>query len=59
MTIPTVPISMGLNEYRKQYSLRKVTGMPKIFYVFLAQYSGHYFSGSDSKPDQNETRCKG
>ena len=34
---------MGLNEYSKQYGLHIVT---EIFYVILAQYSGHYFSGS-------------
>ena len=48
---------MGLNEYSKLYGLRKVTGLPKIFYDILAQYSGHYFSRSDCKPDKNETRC--
>ena len=57
--IQTVPISMGLNEYNKQYGLRKVTGLPEIFYIILAQYSSHYFSGSDCKPDQSETHCEG
>ena len=55
MAIPTVPISMGLGEYSKRYG---VTGLPNFFYVILAQYSGHYLSGSRCKPDQNETRCE-
>ena len=53
-----VPISIGLNEYSKQYGLRKVTGLPETFYIILAQYSGHYFSRSDCKPDQNEACCE-
>ena len=48
--IPTVPISMGLNEYSKQYSLRKVNGLPEISYVILAQYSGHYFLEATVSP---------
>ena len=36
MAIPTVPISMRLNEYSKRYGLRNVTGLAKIFYVILA-----------------------
>ena len=59
MAIPTVPISMRLGEYSKRYGLRNVTGLPNFFYVILAQYSGHYHSGSRCKPDQNETRCEG
>ena len=59
MTIPTVPISMKFNKNSKRYGLRNVTGLPKIFYVISAQYCGHYFSVSDCKPDQNETRCEG
>ena len=59
MAIPTVPISVRLGEYTKRYSLRSVTGLPNFFCVILAQYFGHYFSGSRSKPDQNETRCEG
>ena len=58
MAIPTVPISMGLGEYSKRYGLRNVTGLRNFFYVILAQYSGHYLSGSRCKPDQNETRCE-
>ena len=44
---------LGLDEYREQYGVRKVTGLPEIFYVI---YHFYYFSGSDCKPDQNETR---
>ena len=57
--IPTVPISMRLSEYSMCYGLRNVTSLPQIFYVILAQYSGHYFSGRHCKPDQNETACEG
>ena len=30
-----------------------------MFYVILVQYCSHYSSGSDCKPDQNETRSEG
>ena len=59
MAILTVSISMRLGEYSKQFGLRNVIGLPIFFYVILAQYSGHYLSGSRCKPDQNETRCEG
>ena len=44
----------------KQYGLRNVTGLPKIFCVILAQYCGHYFFANDCMLDEkNETRCEG
>ena len=58
MAVPTVPISLRMGEYSKQYSLLNVTGLSNFFYAILAQYSGHYVSGSRCKPDQNETRCE-
>ena len=52
MTIPVIPISMGL------IGSLKCDWFAKIFYVILVQYCGHHFSASDCKPDQNETRCE-